>query len=736
MERKMRYEYLGLIVVLILAILVRVFAGRNSLTENGVLFYGYDEYYHMRRILYTIDHFPSVLWFDSYLNYPRGLKLTWPPLFDQLAAAVSLAMGQHSKPAVEVLIAFLPIFLGSIAIVLIYYLTKELFDRKTALLTAFMVTIAPYFVKKTMIGAIDHHSLEVLLALGVLFFLVLALTRKDKLYVFSIASGIMMAGLIYTWLGSPIYLGIVLIYAFCQMTLDLKQGSASNETIMVLLTAFCVSLILSLPFRNAAWMQFSFISIIIIIIVLILLFAMSKLMAKKKVHWVFFPAVSLFICIIFFVLSMTFGDRTLNFQAIRLIQIREYLLGGGMIGKIAEAQPLLYTPELLFSKAIFSNLGWSLIFSLAGVLALIYCLTKAEDRIKRGLIMLLVWSISLLILTFGQVRFLYFSNVIMCILISNLFFQILDSIERRRSGKSQSGKWLISSFLLLILILPMAAEVLALSNEVPPIAGDWYETLNWMEANTNNTSWFDDPSEVPEYSVMSWWDYGNWIVYQGRRPVVANNFQTGISDSGKFFLSDDEENSTAIMNARGSRYILTDYDMLYGKLPAIAFWINEDPSSYMRVEDFGSYIIAEPSPRLLNTTLAKLHFGDGSGMGHFRLIFESSNMLGYNHQYAKVKLFEYVPGAVIRIDMKPNQQAGVLLNMTTNQGRNFQYFNMVESNDSKFEIRVPYSTEDRYETHALNPYLIFLGNSDGIRIQNLEVSEEDVLEERIINVNF
>ena len=266
MERKMMYEYLGLIVVLILAVLVRVFAGRNSLTENVVLFYGYDEYYHMRRILYTIDHFPSVLWFDSYLNYPRGLRLTWPPLFDQLAAAVSLALGQHSQPEVEVLIAFLPIFLGSVAIVLIYYLTRELFNRKTALLTAFMAAIAPYFVKKTMIGAIDHHSLEVLLALSVLFFLVLTSTRKDEMYVFSIASGIMMAGLIYTWLGSPIYLGIILIYAFCQMTLDLKQGSSSNDTIKALLTAFCVSLILSLPFRNAAWMQSSFISILIFMI--------------------------------------------------------------------------------------------------------------------------------------------------------------------------------------------------------------------------------------------------------------------------------------------------------------------------------------------------------------------------------------------------------------------------------------------------------------------------------------
>ena len=100
-QGRRRSEPAELFAVLILGLLLRLFAGRNSLTENGILLPGYDEYYHMRRILFTANHFPNTLWFDSYLNYPQGLEITWPPLFDQISAALCVAFGQHSKAGVE-----------------------------------------------------------------------------------------------------------------------------------------------------------------------------------------------------------------------------------------------------------------------------------------------------------------------------------------------------------------------------------------------------------------------------------------------------------------------------------------------------------------------------------------------------------------------------------------------------------------------------------------------------------
>jgi hypothetical protein len=74
--------------------------------------------------------------------------------------------------------------------------------------------------------------------------------------------------------------------------------------------------------------------------------------------------------------------------------------------------------------------------------------------------------------------------------------------------------------------------------------------------------------------------------------------------------------------------------------------------------------------------------------------------------------------------------------MTSNQGRPFNYVNEATPYGNTFEIRVPYSTENRYGTHAVSPYLVFSGNKNGVKMLNLNVSEEDVLKGRTIEVTL
>ena len=129
MDRGKRSEPAELIAVVLFGFLLRLFAGRSSLTEKGILLPGYDEYYHMRRILYTVNHFPNTLWFDSYLNYPHGLSITWPPLFDQISATMCVVLGQHTKEGVEMVAAIVPMLTGILAIVTVYYIVRPEFIR-------------------------------------------------------------------------------------------------------------------------------------------------------------------------------------------------------------------------------------------------------------------------------------------------------------------------------------------------------------------------------------------------------------------------------------------------------------------------------------------------------------------------------------------------------------------------------------------------------------------------------
>ena len=732
MDRGKRSEGAELLAVVLVGFLLKLFAGRNSLTEYGVIFPGYDEYYHMRRTLYTVSHFPNTLWFDSYLDSPHGFSLTWPPLYDQISAALSIILGQHSQSGVEMVSAFVPILVGSVSIVVVYFLVREIFDERVALLAAFMSALAPYYMLYTMFGATDHHCLEVLLQLVSLLFLALALSRVKSRSLFAVLAGLALAALAYTWQGASVYLSIYLIYAAVKMTLDLKDGSDSKNTIYVLLLAYVVSMILVLPFWNADWMSPSFLGTVAIIIAIVIMYALSRLLSIRGINWKAFPLGLLLFGIIFALLSPLAGGF---FGISRLISTGlGYIWGGGMIGKIGEAEPLIYDAET-FQAVVFSGLGLCILLSVAGIVAAILLIRNSDAAKKPGQLLLLVWAIIALLLTIGQARFLYLSTISMGVMISILFFVLLDRIkESLAKDEKKTPKW-VAPILLLVLIMPTLADTISFAESTPPaVAGDWYQSLTWLKENSDITSRYDDPVSAGEYSIMSWWDYGNWILYLTQRPVVANNFQAGIEDSAKFLLSESEEEATAVLDARESRYIIADYAMIYSKLPAITLWTNNNIDSYMNMNEYGSQIEAIPTKKLFNTTLARLYFFDGAGMGHFRLIHESSTFLGESPAKSEVKIFEYVPGALIRVKAGPDQKVGALLNMTSNQGRAFTYVNEASRDGNTFIVRVPYSTVDRYETRATSPYLIFSGNEAGIKTKNVDVSEEDILQGNTLDI--
>ena len=652
MDRGKRSEPAELLAIVLFGFLLRLFAGRSSLTEKGILLPGYDEFYHMRRIFYTVNHFPHTLWFDSYLNYPHGLSITWPPLFDQISATLCVVLGQHTKAGVEMVTSFVPVLAGILAIIAVYCIVRELFDHRVALMASFMTALAPYFILKTMFAGIDHHSLEVLLLLVTLLFIIMATTRREKRYLFAGAAGVAMAALAYTWLGAGIYLGIFLVYAAVRMTLDLRDKRPSTDTATTLLIAFVVAFILVLPFWNTPWLSPSFLGIAAIIVALSIMFALFRFMEARKISWTKFP-LSILVLAIVFVLSARFLGGLFGLGA--LIQFGlDYIWGGGMIGKIGEAEPLVYDLET-FSQVVFSWLGLNLLFSLAGIVASISYIRHSDGGKRQGRLLLLVWAAFTLLLTFGQSRFLYISIIAMSVLISIFFFWVVDLVDRKWAARPQKAPKGWALILLLLLISPMLADavyvVYSVGGTPPIVAGDWQQSLIWLKENSDTTSYYELPEKVPEYSVMSWWDYGNWIVYLAERPVVANNFQAGVADAAEFYLSESEENATAVLDARGSRFILADFDLVYGKLAALTAWANEDIDSYMRMEEDGSQIAAIPQPRLFNTTLGRLYLFDGAGTGHFRLIHESSTFIGGgdNPSKSEVKIFEYVPGAVIRV---------------------------------------------------------------------------------------
>ncbi|MDY6959911.1 MAG: hypothetical protein SVK08_12240, partial [Halobacteriota archaeon] len=382
------------------------------------------------------------------------------------------------------------------------------------------------------------------------------------------------------------------------------------------------------------------------------------------------------------------------------------------------------------------NFGFSFYIAVIALIILFALILKEEEAFEINQTFFLVWTIVLLVITLQQSRFSHILSINIAILCSYLFFK---SKEKMKPSKKRSFILFMMIFLVIVPSLAIGT-VMSLYDRSP--SDDWYDSLVWMRENTPVTSYYDDPLEKPEYGVMSWWDYGNWIVYIAERPPIANNFLTGIDDSAHFFTTEDEEVASEILDDREARYVISDFEMgLYnrpvlgglfissGKFDSIAKLAGEDATRYYNLN-------RTPNSDFYNTMYARLHLFDGSNgmtplndtviaLGNYRLIYESRT--GYESpqgEIKEVKIFEYLQGAKISGVTVPNTDITISTEVMTDQNRTFNYSKSVTSDeDGSFEFIVPYSTDGNpFNTRLSSPYEIVTNDLSAI----VNVTEEEI----------
>ena len=264
----LKFSIISLTAVTLVAFLMRMLSYASVTANGNITFAGYDDFYHMRRILYTASNFPQSLNFDSYLNYPYGFEIGWPPLFDLLGGLLAkvLGGGQPDLYTVEFAGALLPVLLGILTIIPLYIATASVFDRKTGILGAFIFAVIPAHVYISRFGAVDHHVAETLLSTAAYAFFILALkwardgslslTSLKTIYsekklvksmAFAGASGLCFALLIFTWIGAPIFVSFIVLYALIQATIDLKAGKNSDYLLICSIACLFATLLFTIP---------------------------------------------------------------------------------------------------------------------------------------------------------------------------------------------------------------------------------------------------------------------------------------------------------------------------------------------------------------------------------------------------------------------------------------------------------------------------------------------------------
>jgi len=680
------YVYAGLVLVFLFSLYLRVYRPMSRVFVGDYVFFdGNDPWYHMMLAKSTVLNFQRP-WFDPMTYFPEGTITPFGPFNSWSIAILSYiaGLGNPSMHTIDVVGAIFPAVLGALLVFPVYFIGRELGGRTAGFMGAVMITVLPgQFLSRSIIGFTDHHVAEVLLSTTAMLFFMLAvrsgagkltfaslrggdLADLKKPLLYSLFAGLFLGLYIDAWAAGHLFIGVLLVFITIQSVIDHLRGKNLEYLAIAGTVTFLVALLLILPFVRAdngfASSAYSMLQPTMLIIgtafLLFLAFCSGQLVQRKMDRRYFPLAVAGLIVLGFGLLMVVAPQFTGSITSgLNIFQPRT---GGS--ATVSEASPIFerYGVQRNFPGLIsFLSPFWLTLLALPLILHRYY-----RDDSRNAEMLIVVWTLMMLALTFAQNRFAYYYAVNVAFLSGYLgsvllektrFLEAEDALVRmaRGASKEELDQNLLLTNVAAVAILSLLFVYPAMFGTVQgnyvgsfhseyhvgPIQSDWYNSVAWLEGNTPDPGMdlytiYERPSEGEDFSypdsaygIMSWWDYGHWIETIGHRIPNANPFQQGIGsrETGKpgsspFFLAQSEAEAEAVLAGldenrsaySNTKYVITDVEMAMGKFHAIAAWSNIHPGEYQ----FSYWQDGQPitlyRTAYFKSMVARLHFFDGT----------------------------------------------------------------------------------------------------------------------------
>lgn len=730
----------GLFFFALAAFVLRSLPWRNFLGQGGqYLFYGPDSYDHLRRITLGMGTFPAVPGFDSYYGYPAGTGQIWAPLFDYLISAVALMSGGNDL-TVHALGFWLPPVLSFFTIFMVYAAGVRFFGKGAGLVAAGVVALLPGHILYSLVSELDHHVAEPMICLATVLSLLTALDHLDRGVPSKadwLGTGGWMVFSIMIWRGSVIFWGTLFLALAVQITADRNQGRDALKLSRFGRNACLFAALLLVPvcafdfWGSANGVSFGIISWFH---VLLLVSFAGCLHLLGRLHWkrMFFWAIPAIASLVLLMVIIPQGKRFLL----------ELLAGVSVIGghdpwldSISELRPMFFPAGRLDLRHAAETMSLLYGFFPLALIPMYFRWRRSSYKDFRYSTFM-VWGSLLWLLPLFRERYVHLAALATGLAAGFLFMLWVEWSSR---FLKRAGGYLSASVLLLGLYSPSAAFV----RDLPDLAlpehekSDLMAALAWLRDNTPKTSFYPTADRVPEYGVLSDWGLGAYLDYVARRPTVATNFgweTHGLFESTSFLTGTIPEDAEKILRQNRVRYLfLSD---VTGSLPSL-----RSIAEYGRKKGYGAAATGPFDP--LSSMFYRLYIRDGSAygvgghgehaLGKYRLVFESANgimdpFVGFVSHY---KIFELVPGAVIKGKAAKGREVQLALMLHSLQGRSFVYRDSaVADGNGGFTFVVPYATVPT-GTASQGGYIITCG---GRRI-SVHVHEAEIQSGKVIPIN-
>jgi len=416
-------------------------------------------------------------------------------------------------------------------------------------------------------------------------------------------------------------------------------------------------------------------SLLIAIVTPIALSIISCLMVKKTVKPIYYPAALAGLAAISFAVFHAVEPTLLHSM---LIRFKPFTPGGAYL-TILEMHPLLFPYGHFSLKVAWANFTTAFFISFISIGWLIYLSIK-EERADKTLF--LVWSITTLVAVLGERRFGDYFAINAALLTGYFSWRILDfaglkellakpkeavkayitKAERKKKKKAKAKaktrqktflqpratgvKVIVAGVVIFFLVFfPNIGKAQVLAQESSLITEGWYSSLEWLKNNSPEP--FDDPDfyykqyEIPfqypktAYGIMSWWDYGYWIMRISHRMPNCNPGGGFRDKAAHFFIAQDEDSANQIMDKMGSKYVIIDHLMPTTKFYAMPEWAGKSPDDFFETY----YVVKEEGklqpvtlfyPSYYNSAVVRLYNFDGKAV-----VPEKTLVISYKEKLSK-----------------------------------------------------------------------------------------------------
>ena len=631
-----------------------------------------DPLYNLRQVEQIIINYPHYAWYDPMTLFPTGSMIYWGPLFPMLIATVCLIAGAVTRPEIISIGLVIPPIMGMLMVTVMYFIGKICGDWKTGLLTAgFTAIVSGQFFYRSFYGYMDHHIAEVLFSsIFCLLYMYVLYSERDKEIILTDFSTYKKLIVLSTCTGLAYIVGLLVMptiilfamivgmFTVIQFIVDVIRKRSTEYLLLINTIVFSIAIIglIIFGFKTQGLNMSSYsIGHVYAYLGLIGVTGFLHVLARRyRDNPVYYP-LSLGVLGLGGIFTIMFVNRPLY----------DNLIGAffAFFGQIAVTNTV--QEAMGWSSAgAWGAFNYGLILMAGGAIILLYKNITDEHPYQ---IFALVWSLTMLLSAWQHVRYEYYLavNIVLlsavCIsyicerslpdiklLINKLVIDIDQPVNKPVKQKSKkrveykkeykiiNPNYLVIMLATLTILLGAGFVYTSVMIDYASASSgihmnqDWKESLEWMNQNTpdigiNYTKIYDSKTfsyPVTAYGVMSWWDYGHMITYIAKRIPNANPFQQGIMEeagSAYFFISMNETEANAVLDAGKTRYIITDIEMDTGKFYAMATWNN----ATVAASPYQVYMIAENGLNsytsvLLNkdayylTMVSRLHNFDGS----------------------------------------------------------------------------------------------------------------------------